>query len=55
MSYSKLIIMTVFRDLAEFSMGMNGPPPAMSREEFEARNANLRRKRENERRVERYK
>lgn len=55
MSYSKLIIMTVFRDLAEFSMGMNGPPPAMSREEFEARNANLRRKRENERRGERYK
>ncbi|XP_058764496.1 E3 ubiquitin ligase PQT3-like [Vicia villosa] len=41
------------RDLAEFSMGMNGPPPAMSREEFEARNANLRRKRENERRGER--
>lgn len=47
--------MTVFRDLAEFSMGMNVPPPAMSREEFEARKADARRKRENERRVERYK
>ncbi|KAK2356256.1 RING-type E3 ubiquitin transferase [Trifolium repens] len=41
------------RDLAEFSMGMNVPPPALSREEFEARKADLRRKRENERRVER--
>ncbi|KAK2446817.1 DWNN domain, a CCHC-type zinc finger [Trifolium repens] len=41
------------RDLAEFSMGMNVPPPAMR--EFEARKADLRRKRENERRVERYK
>ncbi|XP_045792306.1 E3 ubiquitin ligase PQT3-like isoform X1 [Trifolium pratense] len=41
------------RDLADFSMGMNVPPPAMSREEFEARKADLRRKRENERRVER--
>jgi E3 ubiquitin-protein ligase RBBP6 len=45
--------MTVFRDLAEFSMGMNVPPPAMR--EFEARKADLRRKRENVRRVERYK
>lgn len=35
-------------------MGMNGPPPPiMSREEFEARKADLRRKRENERRSER--
>lgn len=41
------------RDLADFSMGMNVPPPAMSREEFEARKADVRRKRENERRVER--
>ncbi|EXC02116.1 E3 ubiquitin-protein ligase RBBP6 [Morus notabilis] len=38
------------RDLAEFSMPMNLPPPAMSREEFEARKADLRRKREMERR-----
>lgn len=45
--------MNVFRDLAEFSMGMNAPPPVMSREEFEARKADLRRKRENERRGER--
>ncbi|XP_027192926.1 E3 ubiquitin ligase PQT3-like isoform X2 [Cicer arietinum] len=36
-------------NLAEFSMGMNIPPPAMSREEFEARKSELRRKRENER------
>lgn len=37
-------------------MGMNIAPHAMSREEFEARKAglNLRRKHENERRVERY-
>ncbi|XP_057415422.1 E3 ubiquitin ligase PQT3-like isoform X2 [Lotus japonicus] len=43
------------RDLADFSMGMNvpPPPPVMSREEFEARKADLRRKRENERRGER--
>ncbi|KAK7265950.1 hypothetical protein RJT34_33576 [Clitoria ternatea] len=41
------------RDLADFSMGMNIPPPVMSREEFEARKADLRRKRENERRSER--
>ncbi|XP_027335778.1 E3 ubiquitin ligase PQT3-like isoform X2 [Abrus precatorius] len=41
------------RDLAEFNMGMNVPPPVMSREEFEARKADLRRKRENERRGER--
>lgn len=38
-------------------MGMNGmnvgPPPIMSREEFEARKADLRRKRENERRGQR--
>ncbi|KAK1564314.1 hypothetical protein Q3G72_000461 [Acer saccharum] len=41
------------RDLAEFGMGMNVPPPIMSREEFEARKADLRRKRESERRGER--
>ncbi|KAJ7952532.1 DWNN domain, A CCHC-type zinc finger protein [Quillaja saponaria] len=40
------------RGLAEFNMGMNVPPPIMSREEFEARKADLRRKRENERRGE---
>ncbi|XP_021682130.2 E3 ubiquitin ligase PARAQUAT TOLERANCE 3 isoform X2 [Hevea brasiliensis] len=40
------------RDLAEFGMGMNAGPPAMSREEFEARKADLRRRRENERRAE---
>lgn len=39
------------RDLA-FGVGMNAPPPIMSREEFEARKADLRRKRENERRGE---
>ncbi|XP_057977019.1 E3 ubiquitin ligase PARAQUAT TOLERANCE 3-like isoform X2 [Malania oleifera] len=38
------------RDLAQFGMGMNAVPPIMSREEFEARKADLRRKRENERR-----
>ncbi|KAH1074990.1 hypothetical protein J1N35_027318 [Gossypium stocksii] len=41
------------RDLAEFGMGMNVAPPIMSREEFEARQAALRRKRENDRRSER--
>ncbi|OAY60062.1 E3 ubiquitin ligase PQT3-like isoform X3 [Manihot esculenta] len=40
------------RDLSEFGMGMNAGPPAMSREEFEARKADLRRRRENERRAE---
>lgn len=43
----------ICRDLADFSMGMNVPPPIMSREEFEARKADLKRKRENERRGER--
>lgn len=40
------------RDLADFGRGMNvgPPPPILSREEFEARKADLRRKRENERR-----
>ncbi|KAK9274657.1 hypothetical protein L1049_021908 [Liquidambar formosana] len=38
------------RDLAEIGMGMNAGPPIMSREEFEARKADLRRRRENERR-----
>ncbi|GAU32803.1 hypothetical protein TSUD_152520 [Trifolium subterraneum] len=43
------------RDFADYSMGMNVPPPVMNmnREEFEARQANLRRKQENERRGER--
>ncbi|KAK9716343.1 hypothetical protein RND81_06G227100 [Saponaria officinalis] len=41
------------RDLAaEFGMGMNVRPPLLSREEFEARKADLRRKREMERRFE---
>lgn len=47
------VLLDIYRDLSEFSMGMNGPPPIMSREEFEARKADLRRKRENERRGER--
>ncbi|KAK2983005.1 hypothetical protein RJ640_012880 [Escallonia rubra] len=38
------------RDLADFGMGLNGGPRVMSREEFEARKADLRRKREIERR-----
>ncbi|XP_010277117.1 PREDICTED: uncharacterized protein LOC104611647 isoform X2 [Nelumbo nucifera] len=41
------------RDLAEFAMGSTPAPPVMSREEFEARKADLRRKRESERRGER--
>ncbi|XP_038995870.1 E3 ubiquitin ligase PQT3-like isoform X2 [Hibiscus syriacus] len=41
------------RDLVEFGMGMNVAPPIMSREELEARQAALIRKRENERRGER--
>ncbi|XP_021897730.1 E3 ubiquitin ligase PQT3-like isoform X3 [Carica papaya] len=41
-----------YRDFTGFGMGMNIPPPAMSREEFEARKADLRRKRENGRRSE---
>ncbi|OVA05439.1 DWNN domain [Macleaya cordata] len=40
------------RDLAEFAMGSNQANPIMSREEFEARKADLRRKREMERRSE---
>lgn len=52
-SLTWLTILGICRDLAEFSMGMNAPPPIMSREEFEARKADLRRKRENERRGER--
>ncbi|KAK6947556.1 DWNN domain [Dillenia turbinata] len=42
------------RNLAEFGMGFNAGPPVMTREEFEARKADLRRKRESERRGERY-
>ncbi|CAI9095751.1 OLC1v1031757C3 [Oldenlandia corymbosa var. corymbosa] len=38
------------RDLADFGMGFNAGPPLMSREEFEARKANVKRKREIERR-----
>lgn len=45
-----ITILNMYRDLAEFSMPMNLPPPVMSREEFEARKADLRRKREMERR-----
>ncbi|KAL1367747.1 hypothetical protein HN51_021866 [Arachis hypogaea] len=42
------------RDLAaEYGMGMNVPPPVMSREEFEARKADRWRKRENEKRIDR--
>jgi E3 ubiquitin-protein ligase RBBP6 len=41
------------RDLADFGMGFNAGPPLMSREEFEARKADLKRKREIERRGER--
>ncbi|KAK3005433.1 hypothetical protein RJ639_017111 [Escallonia herrerae] len=41
------------RDLADFGMGLNGGPRVMSREEFEARKADLRRKREIERRDQR--
>ncbi|GAB4835008.1 hypothetical protein Ancab_033275 [Ancistrocladus abbreviatus] len=41
------------RDLADFSMGFNPRPPLMTREEFEARKADLIRKREIERRGER--
>ncbi|KAA8521356.1 hypothetical protein F0562_012025 [Nyssa sinensis] len=37
------------RDLVEFGMGLNAGPPIVSREEFEAQKANLRRKREIER------
>ena len=48
-----LIFWDICRDLAEFSMGLNAPHPIMSREEFEARKADLRRKRDNERRGER--
>lgn len=48
------VFLHVCRDLAEFGMGMNvPPPPIMSREEFEARKADLKRKRESERRGER--
>lgn len=43
----------IFRDLADFGMVMNVAPPVMSREEFEARKADLRRRRESERRTER--
>ncbi|KAI3979766.1 hypothetical protein MKX01_013861, partial [Papaver californicum] len=41
------------RDLAEIALGSSQAPPIMSREEFEARKADLRRKREMERRSER--
>lgn len=54
MPFCNKIIMTLFRDFAEFGIGMNVPPPVMNREEFDARNANLRRKHENERWGERY-
>ncbi|MED6149540.1 hypothetical protein PIB30_063508 [Stylosanthes scabra] len=41
------------RDLAQPSMGRNIPPPIMSRDEFEARKTDLKRKHENERHSER--
>ncbi|XP_011621452.1 E3 ubiquitin ligase PQT3-like isoform X1 [Amborella trichopoda] len=41
------------RDLMEYGVGANSAAPVMSREEFEARKADLRRKRENERLIER--
>ncbi|XLT46535.1 hypothetical protein HN873_039139 [Arachis hypogaea] len=42
------------RDLAaEYGIGMNVPPPVMSREEFEARKADRCRKRENEKLIDR--
>lgn len=40
------------RDLADFGMGFSAGPPLMSREEFEARKSELKRKRETERRGE---
>lgn len=50
----RIVMLNIYRDLAaDFTMGMNVAPPIMSREEFEARKANLRRKRESDRRVER--
>ena len=52
------IYLTCIRDLAEFGMGFNGGggggPPIMSREEFEARKANIRHKRDLERGGGRY-
>lgn len=52
---NRIMVLSMNRDLADFSMGMNlaPPPPIMSREEFEARKADLRRKRDNERQGER--
>ncbi|GMI95661.1 hypothetical protein like AT5G47430 [Hibiscus trionum] len=41
------------RDLAEFGMGMNVAPPNMSRDGFDARQADLRRRNENQRGAER--
>jgi E3 ubiquitin-protein ligase RBBP6 len=58
MPFCNIIYITMCRDFADFSMGMNVPPPVMNmnmnREEFEARKANMRRKQENERLGERY-
>lgn len=45
--------MSNYRDLANIAMGFNAGPPIMSREEFEARKADLKRKRELEMRRER--
>lgn len=45
--------MSNYRDLADIAMGFNTGPPIMSREEFEARKADLKRKRELEMRRER--
>jgi E3 ubiquitin-protein ligase RBBP6 len=60
MPFCNIIYITMCRDFADFSMGLNVPPPVMNmnmnmnREEFEARKANMRRKQENERLGERY-
>lgn len=50
---NKIAMLNTYRDLADFSMGMNVPPPVMSREEFEARKVDMRRrKHETDRRNE---
>lgn len=53
---TSIIYSTCIRDLAEFWMGFNGGggPPIMSREEFEARKATIKQKRDLERGGGRY-
>ncbi|KAG9452001.1 hypothetical protein H6P81_004905 [Aristolochia fimbriata] len=51
--YNMMPVVPPQRDLAERGMGSTPVPPVMSREEFEARKADLRRRREIERRGER--